>query len=409
MKIALENNRSIPEKDKIFDLNNRAKALIAEKGKEAVINGTIGALLDDDGNLVVMSSVLDEIYNLKAIDFAEYAPIGGIAEYKEAVVKAVFGDFLPTINYEVIATPGGTGAIKNTVANYLAYGDEALTSDWYWAPYKSICEEQGRKLATYTLFDEGGNFNFVAFEQELANISNRQKNLLVLLNTPAHNPTGYALDLPQWEQFIKILNSKKFKDNNIVLFIDVAYIDFAGDSRQVREFLPLLECCNENILSVIGYSASKTFTLYGMRTGAMIGLHKDKEIIDEFRKVCEFSSRNSWSNCNRSGQKVIANIYSDEDSIAKVEEERKVFRDMLLKRGRVFEEYAREKGIEMVPFLSGFFICFHHQQPQLLSDKLAERGIFAVPLEKGIRISVASINEKECRRVVDEVAQILKA
>ena len=54
---AAEQGRKIPKEDKIFGISNRAKAMIAEQGKEKVVNATIGALLDDDGNLIVLSSV----------------------------------------------------------------------------------------------------------------------------------------------------------------------------------------------------------------------------------------------------------------------------------------------------------------------------------------------------------------
>ena len=53
--LARGNGRHIPHEDKIFGISNRAKAMIAEKGADKVINATIGSLLDDDGNLVVLS------------------------------------------------------------------------------------------------------------------------------------------------------------------------------------------------------------------------------------------------------------------------------------------------------------------------------------------------------------------
>ena len=76
MLFAQENGRTIPKEDKIFAINGRAKAMIAEQGKENVVNATIGALLDDEGNLTVLSSVIDAIGTLAPVDFAEYAPIG---------------------------------------------------------------------------------------------------------------------------------------------------------------------------------------------------------------------------------------------------------------------------------------------------------------------------------------------
>ena len=46
--MAQANGRKIPKEDKIFGISTRAKAMIAEKGKENVVNATIGALLDEN-------------------------------------------------------------------------------------------------------------------------------------------------------------------------------------------------------------------------------------------------------------------------------------------------------------------------------------------------------------------------
>ena len=408
MILAQENNRVIPKEDKIFALNSMAKQMIAEKGNDAVVNATIGALLLDNGDLAVLESVIDCIKELGDFDFAEYAPIGGIPEFKEAMVKAAFHEHIPTGHIEVVATPGGTGGIRNVVSNYSKIGDRILTCDWHWAPYNSICQEQGRTLDTYELFNDSRTFNIDGFRDKVFEIAEDQKRLVILLNTPAHNPTGYALEDDEWDAVIEVLNDDKLKDVPVALFIDVAYIDFAGDPDEVRSFVPKLEKLNENILPVIGYSASKTFTAYGMRTGAMICIAKTEEIAAEFKKVCEYSARNTWSNCNRSGQQVIANIYRDKNKLAQVEAERAGFRNMLLERGRVFDKAAEEAGLKTVPFDSGFFVCVACDDPNGLCDELAKRGIFVVPLQKGVRISIASINKEECVKTAQTIAEILK-
>ncbi|MBQ1289144.1 MAG: hypothetical protein IIY23_03155, partial [Erysipelotrichaceae bacterium] len=74
--LARGNGRKIPKEDKIFGIAGRAKAAIAEKGRDNVVNGTVGALFDDDGNLVILDSVVKEFKDLDPRDFAEYAPIG---------------------------------------------------------------------------------------------------------------------------------------------------------------------------------------------------------------------------------------------------------------------------------------------------------------------------------------------
>ena len=52
--------------DPIFKVSGMAKKRIAEIGKENVINATLGALMDDDGNLVAFDSVYSVFDNLES-------------------------------------------------------------------------------------------------------------------------------------------------------------------------------------------------------------------------------------------------------------------------------------------------------------------------------------------------------
>lgn len=400
--MAQENSRIIPKEDKIFGINKLAKEMIAKEGKENVVNATVGALLDDNGDLVVLSSVVDVLKNLEPQDYAEYAPIGGTPEYRKHIIEATFGKFKPKSHTRALATPGGTGAIRNTIENYTQRGEKVLTSDWFWAPYNTIAQELERKLVTYTLFDENDNYNLSSFEEKVKEILEIQDNLVVIINTPAHNPTGYTLTLKDWNGVIDILK-KYSKGKKITILADVAYIDFAGDEDKYREFFPVLDDLPENILAVVAFSMSKGFTLYGLRGGAMICITKNEDVAEEFVLVNSFSARASWSNCPRAAMKVLSSIYEDEALLAKVKAERKKFCDMLVKRGKAFEQAAAEAGLNTVPFDSGFFISIPCKDPDAVGKELQKSGIFAVPLAKGLRISVASISEELCKTIPAKV------
>ena len=362
--LAKQNGRTIPLEDKIFGISSRAKAMIAEKGADKVINATIGSLLDDEGKLVVLSSVVDTMKTLNPVDFADYAPIGGTPQFREAVKKAAFGSFQPSCFTEAVATPGGTGAIRNTISNYSRMGDKILTSDWHWAPYNTIAGELGRCIDTYPMFDENGMFHVNAFGEKVRELIAEQKSLVIILNTPAHNPTGYSLTLEDWSGVLNVLRGE------------------AGKAE-----------------SIIAYSLSKTYTLYGTRCGAMICMAQTAEVAAEFRRVCEFSSRGSWSNSAKLAQVILSKIYADEKLLKKVNEERAEYREMLIQRGRAFEEEARKAGLEIVPFDAGFFASIPCDNPDEISRKLEKEGLFIVPLAKGLRVSVASVSEAACRKI----------
>lgn len=407
MLFAQENGRTIPKEDKIFAINGRAKAMIAEKGADAVINATVGALLDDEGKLIVMESVMDAIVRLRPEDYAEYAPITGTPDFKEAAKKALFGSHVTDRYVEVCATPGGTGALRNAIANYSRPGDKVLTSDWFWAGYTTIAGELGRSIDTYPLFTEEGTFHAAGFADKVEELAGAQGSLVILLNTPAHNPTGYSLTDADWDAVVAALNTASAK-GKITLLVDAAYIDFAGDEEEYRSFFKKIEQLEGGVLPLVAYSASKTLTLYGMRTGALVCMAKEADIAAEFKQVMEFSSRGSWSNGVRAGQTVLAKIYASEDLLAKVAKEREYFRNILIARGKAFEAALREEGVSNVPFDAGFFTCVEHADPGAVSANLEEQGIFTVPLAKGVRVSVASVSEEKCVKTAKAIAAIVK-
>ena len=396
--MAAYNGRNIPEEDKVFSASKRAKAMATAKGKDAVINATIGSLLDDDGNLVVMKSIDKVMKTLSASEYAEYAPIAGIEGFKKAILKATFGTCDIKSFTRVVATPGGTGAIRNTVANYSCPGDKVLTHNWHWAPYKNIVEEMGRGLECFDLFNECGEFNVEDFAYKVRKLTRNQEHLVIIINTPANNPTGYSLSIQDWNEIKNVLDEVD-KSKKIALLIDVAYIDFAGEETETRQFFSVADNLGANILPIVAYSASKTFSLYGFRCAAMICMAHNPEVADEFERVCTFSSRASWSNSPRAPQTIIQKIFEDEKLLDETKSERAKYREMLQKRGDAFSEESEKVGLEILPFKAGFFVTIPCSDPEELCVKLEQKGVFLIPISGGVRVSIASINECTCRRL----------
>lgn len=396
--MAAYNGREIPKEDKVFAASGAALDAVEKYGAADVINATVGALYDDSGELIVLRSVEKIMKSLPAKSYAAYAPIAGTPGFKSAIAKAAFGDYEPKSYVAVVGTPGGTGAIRNAIANYSQPGDRILTHSWHWAPYKSISGELYRGIERFEMFDESGAFNLEDFGYKVKKLTRNQEHLVIILNTPANNPTGYSLSMDDWYGVKRVLDDVP-EEKKVALVLDVAYMDFAGDPEEVRGFLPVVDNLRSNILPIIAYSASKTFTLYGARCAAMICLAYSPEAAEEFVKVNSFSSRATWSNSSRAPQEVIERIYADKELLAEVEAERAAARDMLLARGRAFEEAAKDCGLPIVPFSAGFFVTVPCSEPDALCEKLKEKNVFLIPLDKGVRVSVASSSEDKCRRL----------
>ena len=396
--MAAYNGRNIPKEDKVFAASGRAKAMIAECGADAVINATIGSMLDDNGELMVMKSVEKIVKDLKPAEYSEYAPIAGTTGFKKAIMKAAFCDYTPKSYTAVVATPGGTAAIRNTISNYSCPGDKVLTHNWHWAPYTSIVGEMGRSLEHFDMFDEEGNFNITDFEYKVGKLLKNQEHLVIILNTPANNPTGYSMTLQDWYK-VKAVLDKVDMEKRVALLCDVAYIDFAGEDSETRGFLQVIDNMRANILPIVAYSASKAFFLYGFRCAAMICLANNPDVAEEFERVCTFSSRASWSNSPRAPQNVIEKIYNNPELLNEVLEERRAARDTLLARGKAFDDAAKECGLEIVPFRAGFFVTIPCDDPDALCQALEKKGIFLIAINGGARVSIASIPESDCKKL----------
>ena len=71
-------------KDNIFVMNARAQEDAKINGKENVLNGTLGSIMDEEGNIVFLKAVEKEYLNLPRNEYVAYAPIAGLPEFLEA-------------------------------------------------------------------------------------------------------------------------------------------------------------------------------------------------------------------------------------------------------------------------------------------------------------------------------------
>ncbi len=409
MSIAAKHAKGKSAQDKIFGANAAAVAAAAKYGKDAVTNATIGAILDEDENLVCLPTVEEVFRGLSTNEMIAYAPISGLPEYLDCVLTAAFGNSRPEGYIAAVATAGGTGAIHHAIWNYTETDDTVLCSDWYWGAYKVLCQDMGRNFTTYKMLDENNKFNLPALKEKVDELLAKQDNLLYLLNTPAHNPTGYSLSGEDMDGVLAILKEAAVPGKNIVFFLDVAYIDYAGEKEEVRKIFKKLSGLPANILCIVGYSMSKGFTMYGQRTGAMIGVSSDKSVIDEFAAINQYTSRATWSNINRPAMRTLATIYSDPELLAKVCAERDYYYQMIKARADLFTKEAEECGLPMLPYVAGFFLSIPAKNPDAICEKLHEDNIFAVPLAAGVRIAVCAVPLKKIKGMAAKVNAAMQA
>jgi len=392
--------------DKLFSIGMQAKEAIALYGKENVIDASMGVIADDNGNLICLPTVEEQFRSIPIQEAISYSPVGGLPGYLDAVVKHTFGDSRPDAYISAIASAGGAGAIANAIWNYSNAGDMILTHDWYWTPYNTICKEIGRNLETFSFLDSEMKFNLNSFASKVRTLLEKQDYLVIILNSPNNNPTGYSISESEWDEILdSIIENSYNSSKTITLLIDIAYIDYTKDPISSRLFLKKFSKLPSNVLINIAFSMSKGFTVYGQRTGALIGVSSNKHVIKEFENVNLVTSRARWSNVNRGCMKILDNIYKDQKLIKKVNDEREIYNLLIKDRADVFIKDAYEIGLKILPYDSGFFITIPCEKPTIISDLLITEKIYVAPISNGIRVAACSVPAMKMNGLAQKINQ----
>lgn len=383
--------------DPSFSSAGNAGAAIAKYGKENVVDATLGVLKDDEGNFLSLPTV-EKVYRaLPADELMDYAPIEGLASFMEAAKEFVFQGHQPKGTYTSgVATMGGSGGIRHMIYNYVDEGETFLIPTWHWGPYREMATEYHRKWEMYEMFDENDQFNLKGMKEKALEILARQNTLMAIFNTPANNPSGYSMTDEDWKEVTDFFREcAKDESKKLIILWDMAYIDYAGDPHETRSFLKFFEDMPENILTAVAFSMSKAFSVYGMRGGALFCLTTSKEIADEFEQVNTYSNRTTWSNGARGVQKMLVEIMNDPATKEQIDREREAARLMLAKRAEMFVKEAKEVGLHILPYQSGFFITVPAKDTAGLADKLAQRNIFVIPLARAIRFAISAVPTRQ--------------
>ena len=386
--------------DPIFALHGEAMRRAA--AGESILNATMGSLMNDDLTLSVLPSVVEAFRRVPAARAAAYGPIAGHAEFQQAAIK----DQLEGTGLEACAvacaTPGGSGAVYQAVVNFLEPGQKLLTSSYFWGPYTAITAHAGRGMDTFRMFGPDHRFDIDALAEGLERHLAEQGRALVVLNFPSHNPTGYSLDAEEWGRVAELLSSAG-EQAPVTVLMDVAYIKYGG--RAISAWSDALPRLMETTTLLFAWTASKAFTQYGARIGALIGCHRDPAEREQLRNALSYTARATWSNCNHLGLIAVADLINDPDLRARSDAERQVLIDLLQHRTVVFNEAAAAAGLEMPRYESGFFVAVFTRDPQATAARMRESGVYVIPINGAVRVALCSTPAGLVPRLVDALAE----
>ncbi|AUD62089.1 hypothetical protein BK010_00160 [Tenericutes bacterium MO-XQ] len=368
-------------------------ALEHQKKDPSVINASIGMFFDEDRKISGMPAVSKALRELPDMSVMPYPAVDGGKAFKDNVISWTFGEYEQRIREEMYvdacATPGGSGAIASTFSVYSKPNDYIFVSNIRWQ-YDRFADRAHVRLYEHNMFKDEG-FDLESFDESLRELCKIQKQVIVIVNDPCHNPTGYTLSHYEFKRIVDILN--KYDQNDIVFLYDVAYLEYTSETDNRIKVLELLTL-KEHVMTVLAFSGSKTFGVYGLRLGAAIGLSKNKKHIENFRPRFVNEARGSWSATPTISIELL-NHFSKKENFEAFAKDLIKIKEIVQKRSESFIKQAKEIGLQTHPFKSGFYVIVLTDHPMEVYEKLAQDGVYVVPMEKGIRIALCSISLKE--------------
>lgn len=394
-----------PIVDTVFAIVNKAKEAKKTYGEDAVTDATIGSLYTEAGELAALDCVFDSLKNLDNKVLASYAAgFTGNPDFRQKVIDWVL-DGNSRLYKEVIATPGGTGAVAMTIQECLDPGQTVVLPEIAWGSYNLMAQMNNLEVAKYSLF-YGDRFNMDSFREVCTKTMEKQGKLVVVINDPCHNPTGYSMTREEWEEVIAFLNgcSKKCP---VVLLNDIAYIDFAFGQKEAKKYFSVFDDISDNMAVVVAFSLSKSMTSYGMRCGAAILMAKNPEIVNQLKTVFEKDARATWSNVNNGAMAMFVDVL--DNRLEDYDAERQKYVALLKERSEIFRNEADAAGLAYYPYREGFFVTLSMDNDlrDRYHEALMENNIFTVKVNKGIRVAICSMPVAKVKGLAGRMKKIL--
>ena len=400
-----------------------AKFQEAKSAGLPAVNGTIGALLEDNGELAINKAVDLAIRNAPEQEIAAYAPLAGLPAFLDLSKSLAFGDAREELenlgfHFSSTASPGGSGALYLSANNFLDKGQSILLRDRHWGPYKGFLQNNSLDYEAWPLLPPNGNdshpfFAREEFEVKLAELCSKQDKVMVWLNDPAHNPTGLSMS-PEGrsvclESFVdSALNNP---DVGHTLLIDSAYSLYADETHAwgdtIVESLENGLMWPENLLFCVAISLSKSHTIYGLRTGALVSMHPEKEVTDRMDTVLCVTARQTWSATPRVSQYCVSEMHSSEEGGEAWSKERDRLKTLLDNRRNTLIAECEKLGVPLNPTMDGFFAWIEAEDPVAVAEKCAENGVFLVPLTGGVRIGLCALPTESVPKVAEALSKAM--
>lgn len=369
-------------KDKILAL----MAAYKEDPRNTKVDLGVGVYKDASGNTPVMRAVkAAERQLVNEQDSKSYVGLAGDPAFSDAMIDLVLDGAVARDRVAAVATPGGTGAIRQALEliKLAAPGATVWLSDPTWPNHPSIIKYLGMKMQTYRYFDsETRDVDYVGMLTDLGAVVPGD---IVLLHGCCHNPTGANLTMPQWKGIVDLI-----KEKAAIPFVDIAYQGFGDGLDQDGAATRLIAESFDNVL--IAASCSKNFGVYRERTGILMAVTKVADERALTQQNMSYLNRQNFSFPPDHGARVVTMILTNPELRADWEAELEEVRlGMLDLRKQLADELRRLSNSDRFDFLATHRGMFSRlgTSPEIVEKLRADHGIYMVG---DSRMNIAGLN-----------------
>ncbi|MEM8956607.1 MAG: aromatic amino acid transaminase [Pseudomonadota bacterium] len=223
----------------------------------------VGVYRDETGQTPVMAAVkIAERQLCESQDSKAYVGLSGDPAFLDAFTTLAFGDDTRRDRLARIATPGGTGAVRQGLELVQRTRPEARI--WLplptWPNHIAIAEAVGCEQRHYSHAAPGAAS--LDGDRMLADLAGMARGDLLVLHGCCHNPTGLDPSLDLWAEIAPLC-----QHTGAVPFVDLAYLGLGdGPQSDAAGLRRLAKSLPEMVLAMSG---SKNFGLYRERVGLL--------------------------------------------------------------------------------------------------------------------------------------------
>lgn len=358
-----------------------------EDPRDPKIDLGVGVYKDASGNTPIMRAVKQAEKQLwEAETTKAYTGLAGDPAFGDAMVAMVLGDAVPRANVAAVATPGGTGAVRQgfdlvKMANPKA---RVFVSDPTWPNHLSILKHMGMEMVPYRYFDDESRG--VDFDGMMADIAKAGPGDVVLVHGCCHNPTGANLNMTEWKALVDLLIQ-----TGATPMVDIAYQGFGDGLEEDAAATRLIASSVPE--TIIAASCSKNFGIYRERTGLLMAVSQNGAAQKLNQGTLAYLNRQNYSFPPDHGARLVTMVLTDDalraDWVSELEDMRT---GMLALREQLASELQRLSGSDRFGFIAqhrGMFSRLGATPEQV--DRL--RDEHAIYLVGDSRLNIAGLNK----------------